>query len=70
MVKFAPGTRTNGSLKPLMNTGQHGRNQTKILSCQERILGLVIQMDTDVARIHLCESVFIRGFPRRYEVAG
>ena len=43
-------------------------SRRKILSCQERILGLVIQMDTDVARIHLCESVFIRGFPRRYEL--
>jgi len=28
----------------------------------------VVQMDTDLAPIHLCESVFICGSPRRYEV--
>src|SRR6266702_1847721 len=40
----------------------------RILSKRQRICTLVVQMDTDVAPIHLCESLFICGSPRRYEV--
>ncbi len=45
-----------------------GAPRTKILASLQRIFGLVVQMDTDVAWIDPCESVFICGFLRgRYD---
>src|SRR5438552_17067734 len=48
-----------------MNPEQQSRNQTKILSCQQKIFGLVVQMNTVLlpAKFLAACKEFYRGFP-------